>query len=101
MQIQDFMDIINNESTTGSVGFHAELDECGFSEPYLPTDIAIFYDYCTDDMDEPTWDAWDNWYQHMLARLADFMDANGWEAIDENDGSGGGLYYGAILYRQR
>lgn len=101
MYITDFMDVINNENKTGSISMVGDIDECSFSEPHLPTDIAIFYDYCTDDMDESTWEAWNNWYQHMFTRLHDVMDVNGYEAIDDNDGSGGGLYYGAILYRSK
>lgn len=101
MYITDFMDVINNENKTGSISMVGDIDECSFSEPHLPTDVAIFYDYCTDDMDELAWEAWNNWYQHMFTRLHDVMDVNGYEAIDDNDGSGGGLYYGAILYRSK
>lgn len=101
MYITDFMDVINNENKTGSISFLEDFSDAAFSKPHLPTDVAIFYDYCTDDMDESDWDEWDNWYQHMFTRLHDVMDVNGYEAIDETDGSGGGLYYGAILYRSK
>lgn len=101
MYITDFMDVINNENKTGSISMVGDIDECAFTVPHLPTDVAIFYDYCTDEIADSAFDSWDEWYQHMFTRLHNVMDVNGYEAIDDNDGSGGGLYYGAILYRSK
>lgn len=101
MYITDFMDVVNNETKTGSISFVTDIDECSFSEPHLPTDVAIFYDYCTDEIADSAFDSWNEWYMNMFDRLYQVMDVNGYKHVDENDGSGGGLYYGAILFRAK
>lgn len=99
MKITEFMDVVNSETTTGSISFLQDLDQGGFSQPFSSTDIGIFYDYCTDEIADSAFDSWDEWYMNMFDRLYQVMDLNGYKHVDENDGSGGGLYYGAILFR--
>ena len=63
-------------------------------------DIAIYYDWESDEMDEDQFEVhnaqceegWDNIYK--------FMRTLGYEFVMDNDGSGNGLHYGGHLFRK-
>ena len=70
------------------------------------TDIVIYYDYVTDDCDKTECDAFHDWLEGnnstpgLLDMLTSFMSDNGYDLLDEHDGSGNGLIYGTMQYRK-
>ena len=79
-----------------------EAEEC---------DVVIHYDYMTDELDGGYCDKenyggsecekWLEWYSNKLfSEIYELMSELGYEEVDEMDGSGGGMYYGQILFRK-
>ena len=76
-----------------------DIENCHFI-PILEGDIAIYYDYCTDEMTKSEYDQFYAWFDTMLVHLDNYMVDLGYEEVDHSDGSGNGLIYGSYLYRK-
>ena len=76
-----------------------DIENCHFV-PILEGDIAIYYDYSTDNMTYAEINKFHEWFNVMLSHLNNYMTDLGYEEVDNSDGSGGGLYYGSNLYRK-
>lgn len=68
----------------------------------LDGDVVVFCDFMTDDCQSKSEeDQLVDWYCSTLYGDIDkAMSSLGYELITDNDGSGGGLYYGGALYRK-
>ena len=97
-------------------GLTVELDfeqmKCYHHDVTQSNDIVISYDYWTDELqglgrDEvyagSECEQVCNWFDEVLWRgtICNFMAKFHYYAVDDTDGSGGGLYYGSWLYRKR
>ncbi len=72
-------------------------------EGTTPDDIIIYYDYCTDDLSSDETDRLIEWLFDSSSGLRRFTQALanlGYNEFGDNDGSGGGLYYGCIAFRK-
>lgn len=73
--------------------------QCGFDN-LQPADAVITYNFCDDDLLPEASEGLDTWlYDHAWPLITATMLKLGFRSIEENDGSGGGLYYGGSLYR--
>jgi hypothetical protein len=71
------------------------------ARPLQPSDVVIFYDYCTDEASDQLTDEFIEWlWKYSYAGLDKIMASLGYTMIGENDGSGNGLYYGTLHYRK-
>ena len=71
-------------------------------------DVIVGYDFCTDEIsargqewegsEEQDW--LDNWYYSVFEAIDVIMAIHGYQQVDECDGSGGGLWYGGMLFRK-
>ena len=76
------------------------IEGCGFSD-IKESDIGIYYNYCTDELSDSESDKLNKWlYDDGWEIIREWMRVNGYVEIEDNDGSGGGLYYGGTLYRK-
>ena len=62
-------------------------------------DIGIYMDYATDGLDPQKSEELFDWYNKTWSMIDQAMDDAGYSKVGENDGSGGGLLYGAAIYR--
>lgn len=62
-------------------------------------DIGIYMDYATDGLDPQQSSELFDWYNKTWGQIDQAMDDAGYSKVGENDGSGGGLLYGAAVYR--
>ncbi len=87
---------------------HTELNEM-YDMNMNGDDVMISYNHCTDELDptnttrdpnnQKEWEEWDKYYEESFDKLHEVMNELGYCQVDEQDGSGGGLYYGAIHFR--
>lgn len=96
--LNDFFVIVNAESKYGNLST-VEPDVTGIDN-LKQDDVCVYYDYCLDDMPEEDYNDWESWFDQMLKRIDLIMYSIGYSYVDENDGSGGGLIYGARVYRK-
>jgi len=81
-----------------------EIEGCGFECSEEIGDIGIGYDYFSEELNDDDKNKLQTWLYddvnggHM--KLKSFLMKHGYESVDVNDGSGGGLYYGAELFRK-
>ena len=67
-----------------------------------PDDIAIYYDYCDDELSEGDKDRLSGWlYDDAWPLIHKYMEVNKYVEVFENDGSGSGLYYGMVVFRKK
>jgi len=66
-------------------------------------DLVINYDYWTDELQgDSDCEKWLEWYDDVLfSKIDELMSELGYNEVDSMDGSGGGLYYGAKLFRKK
>ncbi len=77
-------------------------ENCGVDDT-TPDDIAIYWDFCTDELSNDQTDKLIEWLFDSdtgLNLLMEVMTSWGYKMIGDHDGSGGGLYYGALVYRK-
>ena len=103
---QHLLNLNKHGESQGVDCYHQVVDgkEAGFSNNWHPSDVAILTDFgdASDADGEPI----DHErYQKLMDTHHDaihkFMNHNGYRAINENDGSGGGLNYGTIQFRKK
>jgi hypothetical protein len=98
------LDKLNAYPTLGNSSvFVNSGQEFGFEVEVLPDDVTIYNDFCDDDLrgDDDAVNKFRTWYTETLYdQLVEYMAKLGYTFIDENDGSGGGLHYGAMLFRK-
>lgn len=97
------LDQLNIYPTLGSITAFVDADvNFGFEE-ILPDDVVIYTDFTDDDLGNDT-DAvneFHTWYNDTLMnQLIAHMDKLGYTFLEDSDGSGGGLYYGGMLFRK-
>jgi hypothetical protein len=101
MNIQNTLNQLNSEMSCGDITLLDTNDETfkqiGMDGDPEPTDVVIYYDYDFDDNTEDQYWVFD----HALPTIATYMESRGYEEVYDNDGSGGGLVYGAIVYRKK
>jgi hypothetical protein len=105
MTIQQLCTELNKVFTCGTfeVMDSDMCDQAGFNDAE-PEDIGIYYDYISDELSEPEKDKLVTWLYddpnggHEV--IKSWMSSNGYELINEIDGSGDGMYYGGTLYRK-
>ena len=101
--IEEFMsDMTNSCPVDKSSGSFSVLDNFEeHAEDYQIGDVGIFYDYCDDELSEDDRDKLVRWlYEEAWPGVRNFMADIGYEATCDNDGSGGGLYYGYEGFRK-
>jgi hypothetical protein len=94
--------LINRYPEHGSIEALDPLNQdYGFDVQVKPDDIVIFCDFNDDAIDaEDGRNELAEWYYDVVHQNIDKqMRILGYQAIADNDGSGGGLYYGATLFR--
>jgi hypothetical protein len=98
--IKSYLNTLNVFKEYGSIELVPHTDNPGF-EQLLPDDVVIYADFMSDDCpDNATVDRLSHWYNDLLfARIDHFMNKLGYKIVEDIDGSGGGLYYGAVQYR--
>lgn len=78
--------------------------QVGFEE-VLDDDIVIYYDYADDELGREETNKLVNWLyddpKGGWLLMKSFLRSKGYVEVDEHDGSGNGLYYGATLFRKR
>ena len=100
--LQKLLDSLNKVWNCGdfSILNHTD-DETGFD--LERNDIVIYYDYCSDGLSDGDKDRLVEWLYDDpnggLTRVKTFLAQHGYQEIADNDGSGGGLYYGATQFR--
>lgn len=68
---------------------------------YEPGDVAIYYDYMDDGLSYADCDKLRDWlYDVAWPLMREYMADNGYEATEDNDGSGNGMYYGYEAFRK-
>lgn len=80
-----------------------DIECCGFIESAQGDDIVIHYDYCADDLSEADEDKLREWLYGSTTgwgQIYSVLKKHGYRMIEDNDGSGDGLYYGAELFRK-
>lgn len=106
MVLQSVIDSLNQVWNCGK--FHvmdnSEAVEAGFSD-IQPGDIVVHYNYWDDELSSSTdtdklitWlydDPSGGWTQ-----VRSYLAKHGYIEVDEMDGSGSGLYYGATVFRK-
>jgi hypothetical protein len=75
------------------------IDASGAVESTDPSDIGIYMDYATDGLNPQQSSELFDWYNTTWSLIDQVMDDAGYTKVGENDGSGGGLLYGAAVYR--
>lgn len=106
MTTDEFLNFINKFPQLGGISVLDHESAEGCHEDVRVGDVCIYYDYCTDDVrntkEEDQFCEWVFNYERtgMLGLIREFMADQGYEEIDEHDGSGNGLYYGSIQYRK-
>lgn len=105
MSTQEFLTFINKYPQFGSIEILNDEQLESSEIDHMPGDVVIFYDYCTDEATREESHELCEWlFGHhdrgILDIIHDFMVKDGYSEIDENDGSGGGLYYGTVHYRK-
>jgi hypothetical protein len=80
-----------------------DLDVIGMD--YKPGDIAICWNWESEHIDgtrftNDEFDIHEKREQEGFDRIFRVMDTLGYNYVDVNDGSGGGLHYGAYLFRK-
>lgn len=102
--IQEILNsMVNRYPECGGIEAHDPLSqEYGFDVAPQPTDVVIFVDFDDDNVEsEGERNALAEWYNDTLhTNIERQMRMFGYQAIAGNDGSGGGLYYGATLFRK-
>jgi hypothetical protein len=104
--IQVIMNDLNAHPQRGRIHVMDPLaDEMGL-DSVLPGDVVIAPDFDDDELcaagDTDGVNELAEWYNGTLYIQIDrVMNSLGYEMIHENDGSGGGLYYGIVQYRKR
>jgi hypothetical protein len=105
MDLQTVIDALNNEWTCGEICLmsYPESVDTGIDD-VQPTDIMVYYDYCADDLSSTDENKLSEWLYSTpnggLDAIGKYLASQGYEVVGENDGSGGGLYYGAINFRK-
>jgi hypothetical protein len=92
-----------NEAPGQLVLFTSQDDVEAVGHQYKDGDVCIYYDYCTDELPDENFDEWQEWYDSLFLSeysLDYLMSEFGYKQIYEQDGSGGGLWYGGLVYRK-
>lgn len=95
--------IVNRYPELGNIEVMGPLDQdYGFDVQVDPDDVVIFADFTDESLtDDDSINEFAEWYyDRLFEQISQQMRMLGYQAIAENDGSGGGLYYGATLYRR-
>lgn len=104
--IQVIMNNLNAHPQRGRIYvMDPTVDDIGL-ENVLPGDVVIAPDFDDDELraagDTDGVNELAEWYNSTLYIQIDrVMSSLGYDMIHENDGSGGGLYYGIVQYRKR
>jgi len=95
--------IVNRYPELGHIEVMGPLDQdYGFDVQVHPDDVVIYTDFTDESLtDDDSINQFAEWYNNTLHyNIEKQMRMFGYQAIAGNDGSGGGLYYGAILFRR-
>ena len=101
-QIELALPTINQYPQYGTIEFvdHEQVGET--FGPLQDDDLVVYYDFMDDECESQ--DEVDNlagWYHDELPQqLVVLLDRFGYRFLSDMDGSGGGLYYGAIVFRK-
>ena len=106
MSLQDVVNHLNNQWLCGNfeIMSHADAADISFENSIQTDDIIVSYDYCDDELDPAN-------INHLVQWLYDdpnggwnavrnYLSQQGFAEIEDQDGSGNGLYYGAALFRK-
>lgn len=78
-----------------------ELNEVPHSDYDPHRDVVLYYDGTDEDFDAVKTNAMREWlYNEAWPSINACMKANGFYEADIQDGSGNGLYYGSVQYKQ-
>jgi hypothetical protein len=98
------LDQLNSYPTLGNTNvFVNSGQEFGFESEVLPDDVVIYNDFMDDDLrgDIDAVNKFCTWYNETLvSQLVDHMAKLDYVLVEDCDGSGGGLHYGAMLFRK-
>lgn len=105
MTTDEFLTFINKYPHLGGISVLDHESAEGTHEDLRVGDVCIYYDYCTDDAGRIECDEFCEWVfgydrAQMMGLIGEFMADQGYKQIDDNDGSGNGLYYGSIQFRK-
>lgn len=102
IQIERFLPVINKFPQFGSIQV-SDHDEVGETFGELrPDDVVIYCDFMDDNCEsDDQRDQLVTWYcDELTSELIALMGRFGYAFSADSDGSGGGLYYGAMLFRK-
>jgi hypothetical protein len=102
MSTEEFLAFVSKYPQLGSFSV-LDFDDAVDTFPDLrPDDVVIYHDYCTDDIrHSKKEEVFIGWLDATLYVVDSFMTGQGYTVkIDQLDGSGGGLWYGATVYRK-
>lgn len=105
MDLKTVIDTLNQQWDCGSFNImtHTEALDCGLDD-LEPTDIVIYYDYCSDELSDDDTNKLSEWlyddYNGGWGAIHAYLASQGYGPVNDNDGSGGGLYYGAANFRK-
>lgn len=92
----------------GDITLQTTREELECYGDHLEGDLGIYYDYCNDDLRVDTRNTdnnkWIEWFDSLFwseNSIDAIMLKFGYELVDEQDGSGGGLWYGGRIYRPK
>jgi len=104
--LQELLKVINAEYDCGEFDVMS-LDEARDAVEGVDVkdgDIVIHYDYCSDELNDAEKNKLCDWlYNSSIGgwtAIRDLLSNQGYDEVDECDGSGGGLYYGLTVFRK-
>ena len=102
MSTEEFLQFINKYPELGDITVLDLTEAADTFSDLQPDDIVIYHDYCTDDIRRSVQeDVFYDWLMRIFDTIDEFMADRGYTIkADEQDGSGGGLWYGAVVYRK-
>lgn len=98
MSPTEFFNFINKFPDLGDITVLDHSEASGSLDDLQPDDLVVYYDFCTDDLDNT--DEFNYWINNSLELITDYMTDIGYEMAAELDGSGGGLHYGVLQFRK-
>ena len=102
MDINTLLNELNVFSQIGSVSLVEDenRNNCGFDD-VKDGDLMVYYDWMDDGLSEDDVKKFQEWYyDEFFTNLSTEMSKLGYSEVDEVCGSGGGLYYGVVLFRK-
>ena len=98
---EEFLKMVNKFSDLGDISVLDEETISGCHDCSEPGDVALYYDFCTDEATPEQANEFSRWvFDELQEQLIIFMASQGFKFIEDNDGSGNGLYYGSLLFRK-